>query len=248
MPYQFPKISDIPFRVTFLKDVTIALRYAAPELDDSIMHRLKMFGRDTFGLDLFNDWGMNPVDLGTDDNQIKLLLAYGEVRIKVKFPRYKRFSDILEELTPVYEFFKILRVESVVEITIIKYNELLYNRPNEATGVGDVIKEVFTSDLYNYNNTFDQDSHSFNDVTRWEKKISFNPVPDEEVSIVYGFAQNEDNPLKGILILKPSISYKAVVPLKNLKVELQRINVIVNRAFQWAVSSELIKKLQGRNE
>ncbi len=245
MPLPFGNPEPHALKQTFLKDVTIVVRYDSV-CDVCQSDELTKFANDRFNLDIFKDWQGQEEVVMSSDNLVKFSFLENEVKIRLRFPNYKRFDDILKFLPLALEFLSLRKADCVTEIAVVKYNEINYTLPNERLSAKDAMKDLFNDELLKDDDIFDMSDDDFKNLSRWEKKLDFSDDENHnlEVFIVCGFAINPETPNRGALILKPSVSYKCKdMPLVNLHDELKRLNTIAFQAFHWSIRQEIFSKL-----
>lgn len=244
MPLPFGNPEPHALKQTFLKDVTIIVRYIS-DVEDLSSADLNRFAKERFGLEIFKDWQGQEEIVMSADHLIKFSFLKDEIKIRLRYPHYKKFDDILKFLPYTDEFLSLRKAKSITEIAIVKYNEINYTLPNESLTARNAMNDLFSEGLMKDADIFDMPDSDFNNLTRWEKKVFFNEENlDVEVDIVYGFSVNPEDSNRGTLILKPSVTRKFIdLNLDNLTPELKSLNRVVFQAFHWSIKQEIFSRL-----
>lgn len=245
MPLPFGNPEPHALKQTFLKDVTIVVRYDSA-CDVCQSDELTKFANDRFNLDIFKDWQGQEEVVMSSDNLVKFSFLKDEVKIRLRYPLYKRFDNILQYLPYMDDFLSARKAKSISEITIVKYNEINYTLPpNDSLSAQNAMTDFFSEALLKNADVIDMQESDFKNLTRWEKKAFYND--DDEglnVCIVYGFAVNPEDTCRGSLILKPSVSRRFQnLSVGNLTPELKSLNRVVFQAFHWSIKQEIFSKL-----
>lgn len=249
MPFIFPKIERRVYMWTFLKDVSLRLNFTPVEFDmDGVKELLvRTFGlAKTETLSLDRDHG---IKIESQDENIGFSFEWDYLEIKLRFPLYKSFDNLIQWFPFIHEYIQLRNVNKLSKLTIAKYNELPYLiPPTEGKTVKDAMKEIFSTNLLD--EEFERDSQGFNTLNRWEKKKS---VEDEEaglrVDFSFGFFGKNDNATKGVLTLYTFVSTSGIeTPLKNIDKYLNNMNNVIDDAFHWSVTSNIIKRMEGEDE
>lgn len=169
--------------------------------------------------------------------------------IKVKFPLYKSFDAILQWFPVLTEYMGLIGCMSINMFGICKFNELSYNLPPDKS-VADAMRQIFSTRLlncaYGPDESFDADASKFPELARWEKKFSMSDEStDSELTCIYGFKENIDEPNKGSLTLRTFMEYNgAPVSVADIETSAKELNHIIDCAFHWCVTDSIINQMR----
>lgn len=252
MTYPFPEIDSTHiYARTFLQDVTVSLWFNPQLTTDDANKRFADFSKQTFGLKDKNDKELKGYgDEGTpkiesSDGTVSFVFYIDSIVLRVKYPVYKQFDSIIPFIPIVEKYLSLLEVLEIKQMRISKFNEIKYNYQSDSISINQAMRGIFSNTIMGWNDFKNPD---FSNVARWERKIVFNDDASNTNSIItYGFSQNESDTRKGVLTLRISVDTYDINDMSCLEEGLKKCNHIADSAFQWSVSSSILKEME-RNE
>lgn len=250
MSFPFPEIERRIYPWTFLKDVRVRFYFEpVPEFDRKALDELleRNFGVEaTSDLDFNIDHG---IKIESREEDLCFNFEWDVFELKVRFPLYKSFDNIIQWIPLIKDYFKVRRINRFTSLAVGKFNELPYSLgENERLTVADAMREIFSGNLLD--DEFDEESRGFGQLKRWEKKKHYiNADSSLRTDFVFGFSGKNENSSKGVLTLLTIVSTAGVdVSLIDITECLSNMNIVADRAFHWSVTRSIIDKMEGNNE
>lgn len=254
MSYIFQNIQKKVYDKTFLKDVQVFVSFADIVIDDSIISSLRSFFKEEFNTN-FDEikYIQEKVGIKSNDELIFFYFAKNYVRLKVCFPAYS--SSLLPDrlLPKINKYLSVLGVTDLLSVKISKYNQLQFEMQKEGMNVSHAMKKLFSEKLLNYgqgeNNSFEDNSRCFAELSRWEKQISIDDSDDSRtgIAIEYGFCENSSDNNNGVLTLKNTIFTVSAIKVNELIRKYAELDNILDNCFVWCINNNIIKSIS-KNE
>lgn len=254
MSYPFPQIEQKIFKKTFLKDVWLNFNFNNFTKGD--LTRLHSFFSDNFKLSgIKNEELETGVSVESDNKLVKFIFSPGDVKLKLIFPAYTNFSDIVRWLPTIVCYLKILNVDLIDSLSLRKYYQLNFTSSSESAGVANVMKEIFSRQLLEAKcdtneayMTFDDEAATFKGLGKWERNLFFEE-DNSRFKIEFGFSTYERNQEKGILTLKNIIETRNCnMSLEQLPHKLDELNLLLDQGFRWCVTDAIINQMEQSDE
>lgn len=246
----FPEIERKIYNWTFLKDVSLSILFNVNEknIDEDAISR---FFKDNFKIAELKKQALGTdrgIRIQSEDKCIGFDFSFSKIELKIKYPLYKEFNNILTWLPVIMKFLSIADVNEVAQLSIRKYNELVFFMPNGRGDIPLAMKEIFSSKLLGEN--FNMDVKSFSDLNRWERKLVVEDDSEiSKVNICFGFCEKDGLSSGNALTLSTSITtHNWPTGNGELQSRLEEMNLVIDRAFRWCVTDSIINKMQGSNE
>ncbi len=255
MKYPFKDVTPKIYPNTFLRDVSLSITCPDAVSEVSAMDH-KDFFKKHFGIsDLKRDDEGN-IKIISQDQTIVFLFGSHFVSVKIKYPRYRSFRQIIDWEGVLSEYLSKINDDGHPSyVTIAKFNELQYElNKGEKGGVLEVMSGVFSKDLLSFNDGEEYlKPEMFEDLSRWERKITLSDAEsDSNVNVVYGFSKEEqlqkNASRRGKLTLRSDINFKAGnIGTSDFKECLaNKYNRILDNAFHWCVTPGIIKAMENK--
>lgn len=251
MPYPFKDIPSKIYPNTFLKDVTLSICYVG-EPNDKEIKESKEFFLEKFNLTDLKKNGEGKIPVSSEDGIIRFLFGASSVEVRIKYPGYRSFAQILEWIDIMTQYLQIQVCEGMSSVTISKFNELRYELNHDANAdMRRIMSQVFSQELLTYHESSDlQDSENLEGLSRWERRIVMSDErTHSKISLDYGFFRDEkiqESPVKrGKLTLKSEINFEEenVMATGFKTVVLNKYNKILDNAFHWCMTPNIIKAM-----
>lgn len=254
--YPFRDVAPKIYPTTFLKDVSLSVSYLNVP-DGKASETQREFLKQKFELKELKTDDQGNIGIVSDDRTISFIFGANLTCIKIKYPRYSSFKQILEWVPLMTQYLQLNKYSGEAFISISKFNELQYELNSDANAdVSEVMNQVFSDDLLKYpDGKTKLNAEMFQDLSRWEK---LNRLYDAEtrslMKIVYGFSKDEheqgNSKKKGSLTLKSEIFFNTDniqdTPFKDSI--LTKYNHILDNAFHWCVKPVIISAMEQTNE
>lgn len=245
MAYPFPEIKRRVFNWTFLKDVSLNFGFDV-SAENVNPQALSLFFKGVFS---FDDITLKKIEEGlkvqSEDKNIEFGFRLDALTLKLRFPLYKEFGTAAQWIPFIEKYLETLGVSELNHLSIVKYNELEYSFKSDSVDVSLAMKEIFSENLLD--DGFRADSKTFPSLNRWERKKAIDDKDSQSsVNIIYGFCEKDGAPNTGALTLKTVVSSQETsIDRQNLRKRLDDMNHIIDRAFRWCVSDNIINKMEG---
>ncbi len=255
MKYPFKDVTPKIYPNTFLRDVSLSITCPDAVSEVSAMDH-KDFFKKHFGIsDLKRDDEGN-IKIISQDQTIVFLFGSHFVSVKIKYPRYRSFRQIIDWEGVLSEYLSKINDDGHPSyVTIAKFNELQYElNKGEKGGVLEVMSGVFSKDLLSFNDGEEYlKPEMFEDPSWWERNITERDAEsDSNVNVVYGFSKEEqlqkNASRRGKLTLRSDINFKAGnIGTSDFKECLaNKYNRILDNAFHWCVTPGIIKAMENK--
>ena len=243
MSYPFPPYKKQLFSWTFLKDVSVVCHFEAEEKDIAASS-VSAFFKDHFDLsDIDIEKLRNTVLLQSKGEWLSFSFSLSKFQLKLRFPNYQGFDSVRHWFNLMEDYFTKLGISYFTKISVLKYNELPYTLSSDSVNVAEAMKEIFSANLLD--GIFEEDSKDFKNLNRWERKLFLSdPETNTGMMFIYGFSEKDEN--KGVLTLKTVASTSDVrIPSSRFKETIDELNTLLNRAFLWSATEEIISQMKG---
>lgn len=248
MAYIFDSWTHKVYDKTFLKDVHLSISFPKLESFEGKEEALNSFFRDFFKIDVQLEKLHGVLHVKSEEEDICLDFRMNSVEIVMRRPAYKSFLLTEAMMKSASAYMRILGVEDIIRVELVKYNELEYTMPNDQMGIMEVMRGVFKDSLIKpiYDDGINNLDTYMKSMTRWEKVITMN---DEEsgsvLNVEYGFSRKSVNSLNGILALKTRIeTTDNGMKFAELDEKIALYNKILDDAFHWCVRQEMIAMME----
>ena len=246
----FPEIKRKIYNWTFLKDVSLSILFNVNEknIDEDAISR---FFKDNFKIAELKKQALGTdkgIRIQSEDKCINFDFSFSKIELKIKYPLYREFNNMISWLPVILNFLRIAGVNEVSQLVIRKYNELVFSMPNGRGDIPLAMKEIFSPKLLGEN--FNMDAKSFSDLNRWERKLVVSDDTERsQVNISFGFCEKDGVSSGSALTLSTSITtHDWTTGIVDLQSRLGEMNLVIDRVFRWCVTDSIINKMQGNNE
>ena len=127
-------------------------------------------------------------------------------------------------------------------VRLVKYNELSFDCQDDSFPIKEIMSSIFSKHLMKEAKS---ETYDLSKLARWERCMDLEDESSAtEVEITYGYARNDLDARKGVLTLKTAVECKSVAGIESLDEIMQSSNRLVDRAFHWCVTDEIINKMK----
>lgn len=249
MNFAFPKIENqTVYPRTFLKDVCVSLCFRTVLSYEDAINNFVTFRKTDFDIpveehtDLKSQGEDGSAKIVSSDNLVLFQFYLDAVSIKIKYPAYKQFGDLLQYLRFMVGYVESQGVKIIETLKITKFNEIQYGFQSDSTPVQQAMRGIFSPELMGWDGFENPD---FSDVARWERRIDFSDDhANAKAMVIYGFAKDDNDKKRGVLTLKTSIEKNSPIKLDSFNDELILCNDYVDSAFHWAASQDILNAMR----
>lgn len=255
MKYPFKDVIPKIYPNTFLKDVSLSVTCPDAAAEMQVINH-KDFFKKHFGISDIKQDDDGNVRIVSQDQKIVFLFGTQFVSVKIKYPVYRSFRQIMGWVDVLSEYLSIINARGhAASVTIAKFNELQYElNKGEKGGVLEVMRGVFSKDLLSFPDGKEYlKSEMFEDISRWERKIMLSDSKSaSKVNVVYGFSKDEQFHMnanrRGSLTLRSDINFITdnIGTLKFKECLADKYNRILDNAFHWCVTPGIIEAMENK--
>ena len=238
MGYPFATARREVFKKTFLRHVLLYISFELVGDGKDFADGLARFVSERFNKTVREDELKEEVGLVSDDKTVSFLFSHGRTALRLQYPGYKNFEMVLRLLPFLKDYIEAIGVNTPLQVSIIKFNELEFQTPKGISDVDNAMRAIFSDELLG-------DAVFNNGDSRCEKdKIFEDEESQSHLRITYGFKLDDMKPNKGSLVLKSTIT-KVMPDVNGLTDEnLYALNDLLDGAFQWSVKKEVLTNMR----
>lgn len=238
MAYPFATARREVFKKTFLRHVLLYITFDPVDEDKTFADGLARFVSERFNKTVQEDELKEEVGLVSDDKTVSFLFSQSGTALRLQYPGYKNFEMVLRLLPYLKDYIEVIGVNTPLQVSIIKFNELEFQTPKGISDVDNAMRAIFSDELLG-------DVVFNNGDSRCEKDKTFEDEESQShLRITYGFKLDDMKPNKGSLVLKSTIT-KALPDVNGLTDEnLYALNDLLDGAFQWSVKKEVLTNMR----
>lgn len=243
MKYPFRPIIREIYPKTFLKDVRLTAQFSPVDFSKVNKEQVKDYFHQFRGVEFDIENLKGGLELKSNDEKVRLRFSLSDVEVVLRQPFYKRYEQAESFFMAIAKYLEAITVSDLKKLSISKYNELRFQQSSADFPILTIMEGVFSKELLSF---VKADKETFKDMVRWEKAVTIDGTDETGTlfSAECGFNKSEPNSLYGRLTLTTRVESVKPISLINLLDEARVYNQILDNAFHWCITKEIIEKMK----